>query len=130
MYSLDIAQQADSVLLVAASYAAGVHWMYPELAAIFEHAIDQPTPHDIAFKAYPNPCKESVVFRFQLKQLSHVRISIYNSLGQLVDVLINEVRPGGENRVIWNTSDLAMGTYFCQISSNGHASIKEIILIE
>ena len=69
---------------------------------------------------YPNPFQSDTEIRFQLPKSSIVRLSIYNSLGQMVKPLIDATLPVGEHHAKWDGreatgKDAPAGVYYCQI---------------
>jgi hypothetical protein len=72
---------------------------------------------------YPNPFNPATTIRYQLPERSRVRLSIYNTLGQLVSVLVDgSVEEGGEKSVTWNPANaggaaLASGVYYCRLEA-------------
>jgi FtsP/CotA-like multicopper oxidase with cupredoxin domain len=61
---------------------------------------------------YPNPFNPTTEIRFALPLDSYVRMTLYNSLGQQVQTLIDAAAPAGYHTVKVNASSLASGTYF------------------
>jgi murein DD-endopeptidase MepM/ murein hydrolase activator NlpD len=66
---------------------------------------------------FPNPFNPATKIRFQLPIACRVQLRVYNPLGQLVAVLINERRGPGYYEVVWRASTNASGLYFCQIEA-------------
>ncbi len=72
------------------------------------------------YQNYPNPFNPLTNVTFDIVQPSHVTITIYNSLGQLIKILTNEeFNPGNYNHV-WNATNehgisVASGVYFCRL---------------
>jgi len=65
---------------------------------------------------YPNPARESVMVSFRLAMTTHVTITVKDSGGSTVIVLVDEQRPAGRHRMTWdltNTggSKVPAGTY-------------------
>ncbi|MGH7490985.1 MAG: FlgD immunoglobulin-like domain containing protein [bacterium] len=58
------------------------------------------------FQNYPNPFNPETTIRYQMAEKSHVRIEVYNLMGQLVTTLVNEPRPQGSYSISWNGTDL------------------------
>lgn len=84
---------------------------------------------------YPNPFKSSVLIKYFLEQNCFVEIRIYNSLGQLVNVLISQNQDIGEHKVIWDGNNregikLNPGSYFCSIVKGNSIVTKEVLFIE
>jgi hypothetical protein len=88
---------------------------------------------------YPNPFNPETVIRFDIPQVRgkqvRVRISIYNTAGQLVRVLMNEQRKPGIHEVTWDGRDgfgnsVSSGVYFYIISAGDFFSTKKMVLLK
>ena len=64
---------------------------------------------------YPNPFNPSTTIRFGLPNESLVKLEIYNSLGQLVQTLVNEVMSAHYYEVKWEAGKNPTGLYFYKI---------------
>ena len=71
---------------------------------------------------FPNPFNSMTTIRFGIPEQSHLRITVYNLLGQEVDVIADEVFEAGYSRVFWNASKLSSGMYLCRIQATGTRS--------
>lgn len=84
---------------------------------------------------YPNPFSSITTIPYQLKEASNVKISVYNSLGEKIKILVNEHRNAGQHEVVWDASDfsgkqLSNGIYFFKLEiGNNPAATKKGILI-
>jgi hypothetical protein len=65
---------------------------------------------------YPNPFNSSTTVQYTLPTRSHVRILVYNILGQIVADLLNEEQADGRNQVVWN-ANVVSGLYFCRLEA-------------
>jgi len=65
---------------------------------------------------YPNPFNPSTSIRFALPIESHVRLAIYNVLGQQVALLADSDFPAGYHVATWNPS-IGSGIYFYRIEA-------------
>ena len=92
---------------------------------------------------YPNPFNPNTVIRYQLPASSDVKLSIYNTTGQLVRTLVNGEMPAGSHAITWDATDnsgqrVASGVYLYVIragdpsSGSGQAftSQKKLILMK
>jgi hypothetical protein len=72
---------------------------------------------------FPNPFNPATTIRYDLPEISHVRISIYNMLGQKVVTLVDRTIEAGFQRATWDMSRsgnaLASGLYIYQIVADG-----------
>jgi len=82
------------------------------------------------FQNYPNPFNPSTVIKFNLASAGHVRLIIYNTLGQKVKELINGFLSAGQHSVIFNGKNFTSGVYFYRLNENGHNQIRKMILLK
>jgi hypothetical protein len=54
---------------------------------------------------YPNPFNPETRIQFGLPERGYVRLNVYNMLGQVVAVLVNDELPAGTKEVVWNGMD-------------------------
>jgi len=64
---------------------------------------------------YPNPFNSTTTISFILPTLSPVSVSVYNTRGQLVDVLLDGVMPVGSHKVVWDGHNVGAGVYFLKL---------------
>ncbi|KUO59977.1 hypothetical protein APF79_09400 [bacterium BRH_c32] len=65
----------------------------------------------------------------------NVKLEVYNSIGQLVNILVEKNQSAGRQRVTWNGKDsfgnsVSSGIYFYQIKTNSFSQVKKMILIK
>lgn len=90
---------------------------------------DHPTGKPVEFELsqnYPNPFNPSTRIEYALPHPGHVRLMVYNVLGQLVATLVDEERPAGRFAVEWNGTGLngnvlGSGVYFYTMVAQGIA---------
>ncbi len=68
------------------------------------------------FQNYPNPFNSSTCISYQIPQNCQVRLSVFNLLGQEVDVLVNEFQRANEYVIKWQPKNLPSGIYIYQLS--------------
>ncbi|MFI5251293.1 MAG: PKD domain-containing protein [Bacteroidota bacterium] len=86
---------------------------------------------------YPNPFNPVTVLSYDLPVSSHVTLTIYNTLGQVVSTLVNNVQDAGFRSVEWNGNNIASGVYFYRIEAVGvndpakaFTQVKKMVLIK
>lgn len=92
---------------------------------------------DLGFKLagnHPNPFNPSTTITYAIPELAHVRVDIYNVLGQRVQTLVNESVEGGIHQVVWNGRDalgnqVSSGFYVYQITINNKDVLRKKILM-
>jgi hypothetical protein len=88
---------------------------FPILTIVDSEEIIQENMLDI----FPNPCNEYTTISYSIVSQGNVNLKIYNSMGQLVNTLVEEVIAVGEHTMSYDTSDLENGIYFCFMTIDG-----------
>jgi len=78
---------------------------------------------------YPNPFNPQTHIEFGLPRSAHVKLTILNSRGQQIAVLVNETRPAGRHVIPWNANGHASGTYFLQIKAGEFQQTRRMTLV-
>lgn len=78
---------------------------------------------------YPNPFNPLTRVNYSLPADEHVRLSVFNSLGQEVMVLLDEVRPAGDHSVAIHAGSLASGTYTYKLTAGSYTVSRRMLLI-
>ena len=73
---------------------------------------------------YPNPFNPATIIPYQLPTATHVRLEVFNVLGQHLATLVNEVQPAGFHTVRWDATNAAgqavgAGVYFYRLRGEG-----------
>ena len=82
---------------------------------------------------YPNPFNPVTQIKFSVKESCAVRLSIYNSSGQLVRTLVKERKQPGVYTVSWHGTNfsgkrVASGLYFYRLKAGRRVLTKRMIL--
>jgi hypothetical protein len=83
---------------------------------------------------YPNPFNPSTVIRYSLKTAAHVRLYIYNLIGQKIRTLEDTYQNAGRYALIWDGKDdknnpVSSGIYIYTIRSEEFNMQKKMILL-
>ena len=79
---------------------------------------------------YPNPFNPATKIQFALKKESFVKLSVFNILGEEVQILVNENLKAGKYEVVYNAVNLPSGVYFYRIAAEGFSETKKMVLIK
>lgn len=83
---------------------------------------------------YPNPFNPATHIRYVLPQLSNVKLTVYNLLGQAVVTLVNSKQPAGRYTISWNGKNdsgvqQTSGIYFYQLKTGDFSDTKKMMLL-
>ena len=93
-------------------------------------------PQQFALGAnYPNPFNPSTIIPYQLPTTMHVRLEVFNILGQRIATLVDGERSGGFHTAGWDATDaagqaMAAGVYFYRLSGDGMHVTRRMVLID
>jgi hypothetical protein len=78
----------------------------------------------------PNPFNPSTTIAFTLPAQAHVRLTVFNALGQEVATLVDDERPAGSHVVRWDAMNQPSGAYFYRIESGSFVETKRMMLVK
>jgi hypothetical protein len=84
---------------------------------------------------YPNPFNPATSISYGLPINTHVKIEVFNLLGQRVKVLVNEEQTAGFKRAIWDGSDasgksVASGVYLYRLRASDKESTMMMLMLK
>jgi hypothetical protein len=86
-------------------------------------------------KSQPNPFVNEISLHYSLLKESKVMINVYNSCGQVVKTLVDEVKKSGDYYISWNGRDdkektQPNGIYFIRMDVGSRKFEKKVILVK
>jgi hypothetical protein len=79
---------------------------------------------------YPNPFNPSTQISYSVPEQAHIRLAIYNMLGQRVVMLVNEEKSAGRYEVSFNASNLSSGIYLYRMQADGYSESRQMMLLK
>ncbi len=110
-------RQSDGFVGVS-THGGGTFSTFMNLSDVEEKESELPEGTEL-HDAYPNPFNASTKIKYSLNNNSHVKISIYDINGRLVDTLVENQRNSGSHQVVWSPENISSGTYFYQLIVDG-----------
>ncbi|HEX7070734.1 MAG TPA: T9SS type A sorting domain-containing protein [Rhodothermales bacterium] len=93
-------------------------------------AQDQPRSYTLS-AAYPNPFNPTTTFSLVVRERQHVRVSVYNLLGQPVTELFDGVMLAGETRTFtFDAGNLPSGIYLYRVTGETFTAARQMTLIK
>jgi hypothetical protein len=89
---------------------------------------------DIAARSYPNPFNPSTTICCDLAISTHVKLEVFNLLGQRVATLLDEFKDAGRYQIEWNGksdmgADVSSGIYFYRITAGSSVASEKMLLL-
>ena len=84
---------------------------------------------------YPNPFNPSTIIPYRLPVSTHVRLDVFNLLGQRIATLVDEERPAGFHASRWDATDargrpVAAGVYSYRLQGGGVSLTHRMVLVD
>ncbi len=93
-------------------------------------------PQDFALgQNFPNPFNPSTIIPYQIPTTTHVRLEVFNLLGQRLSTLVDGERTAGTHTAHWDATDAAgravgAGVYIYRLTGGGHTVSRRMVLID
>ncbi len=117
-------------LIAAADFSGNVSEM-SKLQVVTGVESRQSVPSEFALSQnYPNPFNPVTVIHYSIPEMSNVTLSVYNTLGQEIVSLVNQVQAAGEYSVQWDASQYPSGTYLYKLEAGQSRMIKRMQLLK
>jgi hypothetical protein len=79
---------------------------------------------------HPNPFNPITTISFDIPVNAHVRLYIYDVLGNQVATLVDQHSAPGSYSVTWNASVHPSGIYFCSLQTDQNHQIQKMLLLK
>lgn len=84
---------------------------------------------------YPNPFNPRTTIEFYLPQDGHVNLAVYNSRGQLIKTLVDDLMQKGSAKVVWDGNDeqgdpVSSGIYLYRLINREEDQARKMILLK
>jgi len=111
----------------------GNEWHYTIKVAI--GSSNEPVLIDALYMNFPNPFNPSTTIRYSLKELKHVSLVVYNSLGQEVRKLVDTSQNTGIHTVVWDGKNdsgqkVSSGVYLYRLKAGSFVQTHRMMLVE
>jgi hypothetical protein len=101
---------------------------------VFTTAATPPTPYAppdyLLEQNFPNPFNPSTKIRYGVPTNVHVRIILFNALGQQVQTLVDSDQAAGRYEIEFTKGQLASGTYFYMFQAGDFVQTMKLLLVK
>lgn len=92
--------------------------------------IDQIPTGYVLSQNYPNPFNPTTNIQFSIPEQGFVSLKVYNTLGQEVATLVNDIKSAGTYKVDFDASKLSSGVYIYTLSTGRILMSKKMLLMK
>jgi hypothetical protein len=96
---------------------------------VVEVNVGSPTEF-VLHQNYPNPFNPATTIKFTLPTQSRVKLNVYNSIGQIVETVLDKTMDAGYHEIEFNATHLPSGVYLYRLESEGFSSVKKMLLLK
>ena len=82
------------------------------------------------FHNYPNPFNANTKIRFILPLQGKVELTVYNSLGEILITLLNDIKSQGSYEIDFDGSNLSSGIYYYSLKVGNSVKVKKMLLLK
>ena len=79
---------------------------------------------------YPNPFNPTTIIQYSIKEVSDVKLRVYDMLGREVKTLVNQQQSAGRYNIEFNAVNLSSGVYFYRIEAGNFIDSKKLLLLK
>lgn len=119
--------ESDQLLIGIMHFSELYDWMLPVEG---DHDVIQLPREFMLHQNFPNPFNPMTTIRYDVPRSAHVNITVYNTRGQQVAMLVDGMRQPGYHEVIWDAAGLSSGVYFYRIHAGDYVALKKLMLIK
>ncbi|MBN1184467.1 MAG: T9SS type A sorting domain-containing protein [Bacteroidales bacterium] len=80
------------------------------------------------FRVFPNPASVEVNIQFTMDVPEVICLSVYNALGQNIEILLNGFTEAGRHEIVLSCKSLKQGVYFFSLLQGSDKKIQKVIL--
>ena len=81
------------------------------------------------YQNFPNPFNSGAIIKYTVPKPSHVRITVYNMLGEQLQTLVDENKPTGDFQVDFKIRGHS-GIYFYKLEGSNNSIMKKCVLLK
>ncbi len=78
---------------------------------------------------YPNPFNSETTISYDVPHCCHVRLTVFNTNGQVIAHLVNGLRNQGRYELTWNAQGFQTGAYFLRFNADRFTVVRKAVLV-
>ena len=138
--AIELSEPSHSLTYYYNDYSSGVpevKSIHPEMERTEVNLANGPADSTVYAmdQNYPNPLNPVTEIKYAIPEAGHVKIMVFNILGQNVRNLVDKEQSVGQYSVVWDGKDtngetVASGVYFYRIKANEFSETRKMLLLK
>ena len=124
-----VASEDASGGLIATAYKSDGTTLTPTIITATDEVAEIPQVYFLA-QNFPNPFNPETTIHYAVPQTSHVRLLVFNVLGQTIATLVDEVRASGIHRATFDAGTLPSGPYVYRLDAGPFTATRMMMLLK
>lgn len=79
---------------------------------------------------FPNPFNTGTTIEYELVQSGPVKISVFDSLGREIAVLLDAPQTAGQHHLTWDARNVASGNYLVQLKTGDDECARKVVVVK
>jgi photosystem II stability/assembly factor-like uncharacterized protein len=79
---------------------------------------------------YPNPASVQTTISYSIQESGHVNLRILNILGEVFETIVDADQSAGTYSEFWTATTVKSGAYICELSLNGKAVRRNLVVVK
>jgi hypothetical protein len=84
----------------------------------------------VLYQNFPNPFNSTTIIRYGIPIRSYVQLTLYNTLGQEIKILVNREQEAGTHKITLEIADLPSGVYIYRLQAGEYTESKKLLLLK
>jgi hypothetical protein len=80
------------------------------------------------YQNFPNPFNPETNIKFELPEIQHVKLVIYDMLGKEMNRLIDKELGAGSYSITFNADELSSGVYFYELKTDDFSMVRKMVV--
>lgn len=85
--------------------------------------------HSTIIRNYPNPFNQHTILEYFLSGQEFVQIRIYNTFGEVIKELVNEIMPPGIHKILFDAAQYPEGIYIYQLNTMNYRISEKMVIV-
>jgi photosystem II stability/assembly factor-like uncharacterized protein len=79
---------------------------------------------------YPNPFNPVTTINYRIPNMGYVELLIYNSLGEKIKILVDEIKSSGKHEFKFDASNLSSGIYYYELRFGNYKKVRKMLVLK